>query len=166
MPKKQITQKELREITQYVEGNLILTKSKYKPQLIGLPLGTTGKNGYLATSLRGTAYTIHRLVFLYHHGYFPEQVDHENGNRLDNRIENLREATHQQNCYNKRKVAGKSSKYKGVSRFSNGKWLAYIDHKGIRYHLGYYATEEEAAKAYDLKATSFFKEYAKLNIEH
>lgn len=87
-------------------------------------------------------------------------VDHENHNGLDNRRRNLRPATKAQNGANQQKQAGSSSQYKGVSWSKrSGRWRAYITGK----HIGYFRTEELAAKAYDRAATKKFGEYALLN---
>ena len=105
---------------------------------------------------------MHGLIMPAPDGQF---VDHINGNGLDNRRENLRLVTHQQNSFNQKHHGG-SSKFKGVSidRIS-GSWRAYITVDGKRKHLGRHGTEIDAAKAYDMAAKEFFGEYAKLNLE-
>lgn len=90
-------------------------------------------------------------------------TDHINGNKLDNRRENLRIATRKQNLANKLKFGG-SSKYKGVSLFKRtGKWTAQICPDGEKIHLGYFSSEEEAARAYDKKAMELFGIFARTN---
>jgi hypothetical protein len=86
---------------------------------------------------------------------------------LDNRRENLRICTIQQNIRNSRKWKTKeqTSKYKGVTwKKEKSKWRAYIcvDRKQI--HLSYYNSEAEAAKAYNIAAIKYFGEFANLNI--
>ena len=104
---------------------------------------------------------IHRQIM----GLVPEdkrQVDHINGNGLDNRKANLRICTLQENNCNKNKYKKGTSIYKGVSwNKSREKWRAIIR----REHLGFFKTEHEAAKVYDIKAKELFGEYAKLNFE-
>lgn len=94
------------------------------------------------------------------------EVDHINGDSLDNRKENLRIVSHQQNCWNscKKKSANNTSIHKGVGRQKGTKpWRARIVSGGKRIHLGSFATEIEAAKAYDEAAMITFGEYANIN---
>ena len=92
-----------------------------------------------------------------------QELDHINGDPLDNRIENLRVVTHQQNSCNRKSQCG-SSRYKGACwHKAKGKWHASIMHNGKRIHLGYFANEIEAAKAYDTAARRLFGEYARCN---
>ncbi len=96
-------------------------------------------------------------------------VDHVNGNTLDNRKENLRICTKGENGRNRKPNAG--YRFKGVRKInSRGKirprilgYAANIYFKGKAIRIGYYATEEEAARAYDTKAKELFGEFANLN---
>lgn len=94
-----------------------------------------------------------------------EQIDHINRNRLDNRKENLRPCTRSQNCMNRiRKLKFKTSKFHGVFwNKGNKKWRVRIKRKGIEKHVGYFLSEIEAAKQYDVVAKKFFKEFAFIN---
>lgn len=96
-----------------------------------------------------------------HKGVF----DHKNRNRQDNKVCNLRLATHSQDGANRIKHRG-TSKYKGVSlvqRLISNPWSAQIHFKGTKKHLGYYPTQEQAALAYNTSAIKYFKEFARLN---
>lgn len=93
------------------------------------------------------------------------EVDHENGDTLDNRRSNLRLCTRQQNAQARvRKRAGATSQYRGVSwNFQNKSWKAQIGHNNKRIHIGEFDDEIEAAKAYDAKARELFGEWASPN---
>lgn len=94
--------------------------------------------------------------------------DHRNGNRLDNRRQNLRLVTNSQNLQNQKPQEGRSSKYKGVSlRLDSKKWKAYINIRraGVKKQisLGCFSIEKDAALAYDCAARRLFKQYARTN---
>lgn len=93
------------------------------------------------------------------------EVDHINGNKLDNRRENLRIATRSQNASNRPKYyKDSSSKYKGVRKAKGRKkWTARICVNRKDIYLGQYETEEEAAMAYNKAAIQYHGQYAKLN---
>lgn len=97
------------------------------------------------------------------------QVDHVNGNRMDNRRDNLRICTPQENVWNMKKFLRKKQSsvlYKGVYlKPETGLWRARVRYNGKDIHCGYWNTEEEAAKAYDQKAKELFGEFAKLNFD-
>lgn len=104
--------------------------------------------------------TMHRLILP-----TTAQVDHINGDTLDNRRSNLREATPSQNSANRKRRADSRNKYKGVGRTAGGgaPWLAAITVEGQSQHIGVFDTEEEAARAYDKFARALFGDFARLN---
>lgn len=94
------------------------------------------------------------------------EVDHRNGDTLDNRRDNLRLCTHAENMRNIQKRTKHSSAYKGVHGWP-GRWRSSIRFEGQLYHLGYYKSELQAAAFYDIAAIYFFGEFANLNFpEH
>lgn len=94
----------------------------------------------------------------------PVVVDHINGDTLDNRKANLRICTQAQNSRNRRKIKAGRSIYKGVMpRPEHGSFKARIRIDGKLINLGSYATEKDAALAYDVAAREHFGEYARLN---
>jgi hypothetical protein len=92
-------------------------------------------------------------------------TDHADGDTLNNRRANLRIVTNSQNAKNKRtRGRAKTSRYKGVNWYAaRGQWTARVtsDYRG--YHLGYFDSEEQAARAYDEAAKRHHGEYAALN---
>ncbi len=102
---------------------------------------------------------MHRLIMNTPKG---KQVDHKDGNGLNNQRSNLRNCTARQNSMNRRKHSNSSSKFKGVTKVA-GKWKARISFKNKLIHIGNFYTQEEAAKEYDKKAKELHKEFALLN---
>jgi len=90
------------------------------------------------------------------------QIDHINGNGLDNRVANLRLCTATQNQQNARKRKKTTSCFKGVS-WNNNRWRARICVNRKQIHIGRYKIEFEAAQAYDKKAIELFSDFANLN---
>ena len=93
------------------------------------------------------------------------EVDHINGNPLDNRRENLRLASHRENAANQVKQRVKrSSRYKGVTYYKrDGNWQAKIHKGGVTHHLGYFNDEVDAARAYNTAARGLFGTFAHVN---
>lgn len=103
---------------------------------------------------------LHRMVMNAPYGV---QVDHINGDTLDNRRCNLRLCSHAENQHNKNSQAG-TSKYKGVYLYKRDKkWRAMIAKNKKNIHLGYFNDEIQAAHAYDEAARQLFGEFARLN---
>jgi hypothetical protein len=147
--RKMLTQAEVKRLFDYREdGELIRKVRTARCVQVGDVAGCLNK-GYKQTRVYGKSYKIHRLVWLYHHGYFPEhQIDHINRIKNDNRIENLREVSQVCNLRNCDHRKDNLSGIKGVSlRGKGSKWQAQIQISKKKINLGYYDTLLEAAKA-------------------
>lgn len=123
-------------------------------------------HGYLVIRVNnGKKYAAHRLAWLYVYGSFPEKdLDHINGDRSDNRIENLREASGSENSMNRRNRSDNTSGKKGVVWHGiQNKWQAQICSDGKNRCLGYFHDIEEAAHAYNKAAIKLHGEFAVLN---
>ena len=140
-----ITQAELKNLFDYADGQLV-SKTNIKRRKIGAVLGSLSSKSYLIAHVNTKNYRVHRLVFLYFHGHMPPQVDHIDGNRLNNRIENLREATSKQNNQN-RKPTGSSGVKGVVWHKQSKKWVASICVNRKSVHLGSFENIEDAALA-------------------
>jgi hypothetical protein len=91
-----------------------------------------------------------------------KEVDHIDGNTLDNRKQNLQIITHRQNSLKRKMQKNNTSGYRGVVQNKN-KWISQIGSNGKYYHLGNFDTKEKAALVYNEKAKEFFGEFAVLN---
>lgn len=118
----------------------------------------SGRKFYAIRREKGRTILMHRQIMKARRG---TQVDHKDGDGLNNHRENLRSCTSQQNHANVRSYRG-SSRFVGVWRTGN-KWQAGITCRGKRYHLGLFDDEIEAAKARDRKAWELLGEFAYLN---
>lgn len=149
----------------YKDGHLFW-KSKNAPRkVLDRPIGCKDKDGYLTFGMDKQTKKVSRVIWEMHHGEIPSNmvIDHADGNKTNNRIENLRLATRQQNNMNRKNV-GDTSKYKGVSRHSqSGKWQARIQVGGIVNFIGLFCSEEEAAEAYNKHAKDLFGDFAVTN---
>jgi hypothetical protein len=104
---------------------------------------------------------MHRLIMNAKPG---QQIDHKDGNGLNNTRDNLRIASHTLNMQNSKSRSGSTSRYKGVSwNTQRGKWVAQIRYDGRTRFLGYYTYEDEAARVYDEAALIGHGESARLN---
>jgi hypothetical protein len=142
-----ITQDKLKDLFDYDNGKLIWKNPiKTLCHLTGTVAGTIHKSGYRQIRLDGVGYPAHRLIWIYHNGSINEnlQIDHINGVKDNNTIENLRLVTAQQNCYNRSRL-----KSKGYTWNKNtNKWQASIFLNGKLKYLGSFINEQEARNIY------------------
>lgn len=119
--------------------------------------------GYVRTSMNRKSIYFHKLVL----GTGDDvEVDHINLNRLDNRRQNLRVASHAENQRNRGAKRGNKTGYKGVClEKRTGKYFAYINADKKRTYLGSFETSAQAAHAYDKAAIILHGEFARLNFQ-
>lgn len=159
----------LREMLSYDDatGHFVWRVTRYSHRGAVRPgdrAGSPDTKGYWSVWANGRRYLAHRLVWLFKTGVWPRgQIDHVDGNRLNNRFENLRLASASQNSANAKRRCDNSSGFKGVCwDRSRGKWMAYITVHGRRKTMGRYHSREAAYSVYCAAAERAFKEYARL----
>lgn len=123
---------------------------KGSPKYKNAEAGAINDAGYIVVCINKKKYRVHRLIWLYMTGVWPEfEVDHINCIGSDNRWENLREATGSQNTANQRKRSDNISGVKGVSWDKTcNKWRARVKVNGKETLIGYYNNKEDGARAY------------------
>lgn len=129
------------------------------------PAGTVVGDGYKSITTIYGLLKCHKICWYLAYGSWPDKhIDHIDGNKENNRLDNLRLVTNQQNSFNARGHKDGSSRFKGVFlEGRSGKWLARISKSGKSKHIGYFSCEVEAAKAYNKAAKELFGEFARLN---
>lgn len=141
-----------------------LVKTRRRPA--GANAGGLTGDGYVALHINNIRYVGHHLAWFFVHGSWPTKlIDHRNGDKADNRIENLREATHVQNSCNRRKRKDSRSRFKGVSWCGQTqKWKTTLQFQGQERTLGRFATEEEAFEVYKREALRVHGEFANFEV--
>lgn len=133
--------------------------SKYAGKIAG------GKHcqGYRAICVKFTQIMAHRIAWAMHYGEWPkEYVDHIDGDKTNNRISNLREASSAQNGRNSKVPSHNTSGLKGASYFKrDGRWQSHIKVNGKQIRLGCFDTKEEAHAAYCEAARKYHGEFAR-----
>lgn len=140
----------LKEAFEYRDGKLynkIVRNSRTK---VGEMAGSYSSE-YAVVTFEGVPWPIHRIIFFMFHGYVPDYIDHINGVKQDNRIENLREATPAQNSANQGINKLNKSGVKGVSWCNTYKiWRAYIRLNGKNKYIGRFNSLNDAKEFMEL----------------
>ena len=131
----------------------------------GSVLGHKNCKGYIKLRIDVFEFMAHRLAFIYMNGSAPAIIDHINGIRDDNRIENLRQSNHTLNARNSDRRKHSTSRFKGVSLHKrSNKWVAHITNARKLIYLGLFKTDVEAAFAYDMASLEIHGSHGKTNI--
>lgn len=156
-----VTQEQLKELVEYKEGFLI-AKVKWADKIVvGNIVGTKNKDGYLQVSIQKKKYYVHRLIFLYHFGFLPESVDHIDGDKNNNRIENLRAASLHQNNYNVKTPKSNKSGVKNVHwNKKNNNWNVTLAANNKSMYFGSFDDLELAALVAEEARNLYHGKYA------
>ena len=159
IPAQPIPLEEAREWFRPEGQGLVWARSPNRGIQAGDKAGNLNRKGYMRVSFKGRTIQVHRLVWLLHHGAWPDVlIDHIDGDKTNNSIGNLRLCGHSENRCNS-KPAGASG-VKGVTWHAGcQKWQAYCNGK----YLGLFSELSAAAHAYDSAARVAFGQFARLN---
>lgn len=157
------TKEELNDWFIYINGDLYFkTKAKGRKQFT--KAGSIYKNGYRVITYKSKRYLAHRLIYLLHYGYIPKYIDHANGYKADNRIENLRAATNSENAWNVGITKRNKSGYKGIYwRASKGYYEVTCSINNKHHYLGSYKDIDTARKTVESFRNLHQGQYAKHN---
>ena len=153
------------ECFEHRDGKLYWKKVAHpnKQYLVGQEAGSIHQTGYRHVTWLGKVHKVHRLIFLLEYGYLPPEVDHINGDRQDNRLENLRPATRSENQCNRGAIASNTSGYPGVSWHRASKaWVVRVMKNG-KTVVQQYFKDLELAGLFAAEARSLYHgAYAKI----
>lgn len=139
----------VRERFSYDPNTGDLTWAKARRDYLGRVAGYQEDDGYIRVTIGNDRYHAHRLIWAIVHDEYPEEIDHRNGVRSDNRIKNLRACTRSENHQNRGDSSNNTTGFRGVTYDkANSRFLARIGHNYKQYHLGSFIKPEDAAAAY------------------
>lgn len=157
-----LTQEELKEVFNYNPdtGIFVWKISRGGKTKVGDIAGCNEAKGYWCIRYK-KSYKAHRLAWLYVYGRFPNgQIDHIDGDKSNNRINNLRECCQSENQRNVLIRKDSTSGFKGVNQDKQtGRWRVRAQLHGKRRFLGSYTTPEEASKVYEAFTREHHKEF-------
>jgi hypothetical protein len=136
-----LTQDQVKSLFDYKDGclywkNKTTNLSRAK---IGCAAGSLSSSKYLLVGINNKTYLVHRVIFLLNNGYMPKFVDHIDGNKLNNKIENLREVSNGQNRMNSKLQVNNKSNIKNVNwHKKQQKWVVQLGVEGKKLYFGAY----------------------------
>lgn len=154
---------ELNKIFEYRDGELYYKKKTHKNMadaLMNKPVGYISPSGYKQVFVGRKFRGVHRYIFAMHYGYYPKCIDHIDGNKVNNKIENLRDVTFRQNCLNRKKKSNHIGAKGVVWHSRDKKWSVNMFVDGKRKYFGYYKDFELAELVAIEARNKFHKEFA------
>lgn len=140
-------QKTALRLFEYRDGALYRRISPPRTNIpAGSRVGVVNVLGYEVFGHQKKQYRVHRVIYLMHYGHMPLMVDHINGNKLDNHIENLRSADHNTNQYNSKMHCDNTTGAKNVYRDKRtGRFVVKISENGVNRYIGTFGDFDMAA---------------------
>ena len=159
----ELAREEVRRLFSYQDGFLVWRVTNSARNVAGNIAGSKGGEGYWSIGIGGHKYRAHRLIWVFFNGAIPEgkQIDHADGNRLNNRIENLRIASHAENVRHRKHQKNNTSGERGV--FFNkplSKWTVQIRKNGKLHHFGCFSDYDEAVSVARAKRLELHGEFS------
>ena len=146
----------------YKDGNLYWKVSRSSRIKVGQLAGTFPKDKRPRIYVKPKTWLTHRIIFAMHHGYMPKYIDHIDGNTLNNKIENLREATFSENCQNTGLRKDNKSGIKGIHwNKQRKKWDATICKNKTKIFVGRFKDIEQAKLAINKKRQELHGNFAR-----
>jgi hypothetical protein len=163
MHKETHTFEEIAGLLEYCPHTGGLRWKTYRPGQRGDGIaGSLCSSGYVRTVLGGRRYSNHRLAWLITFKEWPQGcIDHIDGNPANNRLNNLRLATHAENSRNRKVSTVNKTGVSGVSVLKSGKWVAHLYRNRKAIYLGKYPTKEKAIEARKRAEREHYKDFAR-----
>lgn len=148
------------EYFEYDSGNLVRKQQYNRHEHVGWK----NSSGYIQFEFHKKNYMLHRIIYEMHYGKIPEnfQIDHIDGNPLNNKIENLRICTQTQNRQNAKLSKNNTTGYRGVVKTPNNKYQARLTLEGKKLYLGLFNTPEEAFNCVETHRKALYGEFVML----
>lgn len=151
---------ELHSIFEYKDGVLYYKDDRGSNKTKGKAAGVFDGKGYVLVSINKRLYKAHRIIFKMIHGFDPDVIDHVDGNKSNNAIENLRNATKAQNGWNCKTKTENASGVKGVHWCNEkNKWIAKLRIDGARKYIGSFLCIDEAKSAIEQARLSYHQSF-------
>jgi len=152
----------LKQFFEYADGKLYWKNDRGRGVKKGNRAGHLQHTGYWIVQLGKKHYREHRIIFMMHHGFLPKEVDHIDGDKLNNNIENLRACSSSENSINKKLDCRNKLKIKNVSFYKQlQKYKVQLCVKGKDIHIGYFDDVNEAATAAHQAREKYFGSFAR-----
>ena len=156
------TQEKVKTLFDYHPDGYLVWAVNRRRGRIGNKVGTVHPNGYLRTTINKKLQSIHRIVYLWHYGELPKFIDHIDGNKLNNRIENLRPANDVENQQNAKLSVKNTSGFKNVTLCpQTKKWAVKIKVYGKQKTIGRYDDIELADLVAQQARAKYHGEFAR-----